>query len=324
MSAHLPVCEDLNLQLHNMAQKTSTRAKDIAEELLLRLGWVMLWSKGPRGSTPILTDAVYQKMKARWKRVNAEYLGGAAHIMAPPEATKEANALLSFPDFCKSRSEYLKLNRLLTPVELVEGVDVIQPETFSEIDKKYIDLLTKGTPLMKGVVAVLSRTNRVQRAEEGLVKNASKLSYRGGQTVLALIAKTKRNLNSRPNNPPAARLAASGISNATTGGGAARPFNASVMARLAARASPAQLEMARVLGPGTVPICGAHGCLQPPQKNKGARASSGKRAAGAASAAATLQAEAVETAARARASARRKMNAEAQLAALLAGGSPEN
>ncbi len=267
VSAHLPVCEDLNLQLNAMAR--TNKSKEIARELLLRLGWVLLWSKGPKGSTPILAPEVYRKMVERWQVINRIYFNNTEHLMAPPEDMKECNALLSFPDFCRSRSEYLKHNRLLVPVDLREGVDVIQPEEFNETDKKYIDLLTKGTPMTKGVKSVLSRTNRVQRAEEGLVKNAARLSFRGGQTVLALIRKIERNLNAMPNKPPVARLAASGITNLTQGGGAARPFNRT---RMVAQNNTAQSELAAMVGVGVEPVCGAHGCLPAPQKNAGTAA----------------------------------------------------
>ena len=271
IAANFPVCEDLNLQLHNMNErnKRSTRAKDIAEELMLRLGWVMLWSKGPSGSTPIFTRDVYEKMKQRWRALNTMYMGNEAKLMSPPEDPKECTALLSFPEFCKSRSVYLKANNLLRSVELVEGVDVIRPEDFSDIDIKYIKLLLEGEPLVKGMGVKLSRTNRVQRAEEGLIKNASKLTYRGGQTVLALLAKTKRNLNARPNKAPIARLAASVVTNLTEGGGKALPFNA---ARLPAAPTGAVRELVAVLGGPVEPVCGIHGCLPPPEK-KGAKRS---------------------------------------------------
>jgi len=265
VAANFPVCEDLNLQLHAMSanNKRSARAKAIAEELMLRLGWVMLWSKGPRGSTPIFSRTVYDKMIQRWRALNIAYMDKKAHIMSPPEDLKECSALLSFPDFCKSRNVYLRANNLLKPVELIEGVDVIRPTEFTEIDLKYIKLLLEGEPLRKGTGVKLSRTNRVQRAEEGLIKNASQLSYRGGQTVLALLAKTKRNLNARPNKPPVARMAASGITNLTEGGGRARPFNA---AMLPATGTGAARELAGMLGGNVEPVCGPHGCLPPPQK----------------------------------------------------------
>ena len=269
VAANFPVCEDLNLQLHNMSEnnKRGARAKSIAEELMLRLGWVMLWSKGPSGSTPIFTRDVYEKMKQRWRALNRTYMNSEAHLMSPPEDPKEISALLSFPEFCRSRSVYLKSNNLLKPVELVEGVDVIRPAEFTDIDLKYIKLLLEGEPLVKGMGVKLSRTNRVQRAEEGLIKNAAKLSYRGGQTVLALLAKTKRNLNARPNKAPVARMAASGVTSLTEGGGKARPFNA---ARLPAGAAGAVRELTALLGGNAAPVCGLHGCLPPPQL-KGAK-----------------------------------------------------
>ena len=268
VAANFPVCEDLNLQLHAMSAKNrlSERAKAIAGELMLRLGWVMLWSKGPSGSTPIFSRDVYVKMKLRWQALNFAYMDEKAHIMSPPEGPnsfKECSALLSFPEFCKSRNVYLRANNLLKPVELIEGVDVIRPARFTEIDLKYIKLLLEGEPLRAGTGVKLSRTNRVQRAEEGLIKNASKLSYRGGQTVLALLAKTKRNLNARPNKPPVARMAANSVSGLTEGGGKARPFNA---ARLPAARTGAARELVALLGGNVEPVCGPHGCLPPPQK----------------------------------------------------------
>jgi len=183
----LPVCAFLDAQLESAVNKGEK--KDIATQLLTRLGWLIRISKGPKGTTEVLDRGWRHRLTGRWNELNREYANGKLKMLYFAD-NLEASDVVSFIQFCKARREYLDAVGVTprAPPKFTEE-EAIEPKEFNAADNYAINLLKTGKRNKGGNVPPVNRVLVVR----GIINRAnSGLSERGRKTVAAMIVEMQR------------------------------------------------------------------------------------------------------------------------------------